>query len=251
MKKHILIFLFTITSFCGYSATPEQQFVQANELYKKGQYDSAVVIYQNIIKQGVTSSELYYNLGNAYYKAKRIPDAILNYERAKKLSPNSDEINFNLQLANSQIVDKIAPLPEFFVKKWIKSFANYFSSNSWAIISLVSFVLALVFAGFYLFSLKLWLKKLSFWMGLITLIISLTSFVNSNYQKRAITNKVEAIVINPSVTVKSSPDDNGTDLFVIHEGIKVQLIDAVGEWHEIKLPDGNKGWLKISDIEKI
>jgi tetratricopeptide (TPR) repeat protein len=226
-------------------------FNRANEFYKKEQYDTSIILYESILKSGIESTEVYYNLGNAYYKKKNIAEAILNFERAHKLSPGDDNINFNLQLAQTMIVDKINTLPEFFLKHWWRYFSDFFSSDDWGILSILFFILALILAAVYLFTIRIWLKKLSFWLVLILIIISMVSFVNSYQLKSKSLAKKSAIVMTPSITIKSSPDENGTDLFVIHEGLKVWVIDKVDNWSKITIADGNSGWLKNSDIEPI
>jgi tetratricopeptide (TPR) repeat protein len=226
-------------------------FDRANDFYKKEQYDTSIILYESILKSGVESSEVYYNLGNAYYKKKNIARAILNFERAHKLAPGDDNISFNLQLAQTMIVDKINTLPEFFLKHWWRYFSELFSSNGWGILSIIFFIVALILAIIYLFTVKLWLKKLSFWLVLILIAISIVSFFNSYQLKSRSLAKTSAIVMTPSITIKSSPDENGTDLFVIHEGLKVWVIDKVDNWSKIIIADGNSGWLKNSDIEPI
>jgi len=226
-------------------------FERANELYRNEQYDTAIVLYENILKSGFEAPELYYNLGNSYFKKKDIANAILNYERAHKLAPNDDEINFNLQLTQTMVVDKINALPEFFLFRWWKAFSEILSSYQWACLSIILFIIFLLSAIAYLFANRLWLKKISFWTGLILIFFSIIAFNNSYQLKNSNIYKSEAILISPSVTIKSSPDEKGTDLFVIHEGAKVWVIDEVGDWLKIKIADGNNGWLKKNDIEKI
>ncbi len=238
--------------FAGLAFTQANiEFYKANELYKNGQYDSAVLGYERILKTDIESSELYFNLGNSYFKSKQNAKAILNYEKAMKLNPNDEAISFNLELANSLLVDKITVLPEFFLKKWFKNIVNIYSSDDWALFSIVTFISTLLLLLLFFFARIMILKKISFWVALITLVLSVSTFYLSYKQKQQIVLERYAIVMTSSVTVKSSPDEAGTDLFVIHDGLKVEVIDQVGEWRNIKLADGNKGWLKLSDIEFI
>ena len=226
-------------------------FARANQLYTAAQYDSAVKLYETILSKGYESAELYYNLGNAYYKAGNIPKAILNYERARLIKPNDEEINFNLQLAQTMVVDKINVLPEFFLKRWWRSFSYWFSSNVWAIISLVSFVFMLIGIAIYLFIATPVLKKISFFLSVLLLAMSLVSLSHSLSLKKERTAHNTAIVMSPTVTVRSAPDENSTELFVIHEGTKVWIIDQVGDWLRIKIADGNNGWMRSSELEQI
>jgi tetratricopeptide (TPR) repeat protein len=253
MKRYIFLTI-TLMLSCfkvGASYLPEKDFTIANEYYKKAKYDSAIIKYEGILAKGYESAEVYYNLGNSYYKKNNIPRAILNYERARLLKPNDDEINFNLQLAQTMVVDKINALPEFFLKRWWHSFSYLFSSDTWAVISISTFILMLISIGFYLFTSHSMLKKLSFYFAILLLLISGISLSHSLSLKREITSHQTAIIMTPTVNVKSSPDENGTEIFVIHEGTKVKIIDQVGDWVRIKIADGNNGWLKVNDMEKI
>ncbi len=252
MKKIILLFTFAAICQRLLLATDNNQiFIIANEYYKKGQYDSAIVLYKQILNSGYHSAEVYYNIGNAYFKKKNIPNAILYYERAHKLKPNDDEINFNLQLAQSMTVDKITPLPEFFLKRWWRAVTNLMSSDKWAILASISFITMLIFILLYLFSPWMSMRKLSFFIAIFLFISTLISISNSYSLKKNIENHKTAIIISPSVTIKSSPDENGTELFVLHEGTKVFIMDQIGDWLRIKIADGNNGWIKKEDLELI
>jgi tetratricopeptide (TPR) repeat protein len=251
MRK-ILFIIFSVSTVLYVNAQEaDSLFQKGNALYAKGQYQDAIEIYENIINLGYESSELYLNTGNAYYKQNVIARAILNYEKALMLVPNNNDVKYNLELANRLVIDKIEVLPTFFITGWVQSIRNLFSSDLWAIISISAFVIALVFISIFLYSRNFSLKKISFWLGFFIIIISAISFIFSNQQKQKILSGNTAIVISPSVTVKSSPDNSGTDLFVIHEGTKVNIDDHISDWKEIRLSDGSKGWLKAEDLEVI
>ena len=178
-------------------------------------------------------------------------NAILNFERAHRLSPENDEINFNLQLSQTMIVDKINTLPEFVLYKWWRNFSEFLSSISWAWASIFFFVFALISVVVYLFTRMRWLKISSFWIATVFAFFSLMSMIHSYQIKSLNESHTFAIVMSASITLKSSPDTTGNDLFVLHEGAKVKILDSVGEWLKIKIADGNNGWLKKSDIEEI
>ena len=252
MKQIIIILsiFFTITG--GLAAQDFQNIIDtANSYYSQGNYEQAVELYQQVLESGYEASEIYFNLGNAYFKSNMTTKAIINYERALQLEPSDEDILFNLALSQQYVIDKIEEIPEIFFKSWYRSFIQMFSSNLWAIISLASFVVGLVFFLVYFLVSKIGLKKSGFWLGILLMIISVSSFSFSNKQKEEALSKEIAIITTPSVVVKSSPDESGTDLFVIHEGLKVTVTDNLSEWLEIKLPDGNKGWLKTTDLEII
>jgi len=253
MKRWIIFLLFiNLTALVSVAQKVDPLIDSANNAYTEQNYEEAVGFYEKVLDKGLESPELYYNLGNAYYKLHDIASAILNYERAKQLAPNDEDIQYNLELAKKQITDKIEPIPEFFLLRWAKNALNLFSSNAWALASLITFIAFLVLFSLYLYSGRLGIKKSSFWIGIIALIISIASFSFSYQQKQDIVNSGEAIVFSPKVTVKSSPSESGTELFVIHRGVKVHIVDDdINGWYEVKLADGNKGWLKRETVEPI
>ena len=251
MKKVIFLAYFISTVLFVNAQEADSLLVKANDQYVKGKYQDANNIYENILKLGYESPELYYNIANAFYKQNIIAYSILNYEKALKLAPNDNDIKYNLELTNRLVIDKIEVLPVFFITGWIRNLKNLFTSSFWAIISISTFAFSLIFISIYLYSRSIGLKKISFGLSFFIIIISLISFIFSYQQKQALKKGNTAIVMSPSVTVKSSPDSSGTDLFVVHEGTKVWIEDKISDWKEIKLSDGSIGWLNTSDIEEI
>ncbi len=251
MKKIFFFILTFLSTLFSNAQEVDSLVIKANDLYTQGKYQEAAELYESIIDLGYESTELYYNIGNAYYKQNVIARAILNYEKALQLSPNDADVQYNMDLVNRFVVDKIEVLPVFFVKGWFRDLRNKLSSDVWAAISIITFVITLIFLSFYLYSRGMAFKKASFWISFFVIIISLISFIFSKQQKHKILSGDTAIVMSPSVTVKSSPDASGTDLFVIHEGTKVWIEDEISDWNEVKLSDGSKGWLKVDDIEVI
>jgi len=224
---------------------------EANKVYNEGSFGEAAELYETVIKNGYQSAEVFYNLGNAYFKENNFSAAILNYEKAKKLKPNDDDINFNLSIANNRIVDKIETVPELFYMRWWNNLSYALTVDQWGLVSAGSFILLLLMALAFLLSQVVWLKKISFWIGMLFLVASISTYALANQKFNSFRKDHEAIVFTPTVTVKSSPTESSIDLFVIHEGTKVELIDHVGEWYEIKIANGSVGWVKTGDIEKI
>ena len=250
--KNTILLIFSIFTVLQINAQENDSLIiKANDYYTEAQFQDAINAYEAIINSGYESSEIYYNLANAYYKEKVIALAILNYEKAIQLAPNDEDILYNLELTNRLVVDKIEVLPVFFIIGWIRNLKSIFTSDLWAIISLVSFILTLVFISIFLYSRSIGLKKFSLGFAFFIVIISTISLIFSHQQKQAILNGNTAIITNLSVTVKSSPDISGTDLFVLHEGTKVWIEDKISDWNEIKLSDGSIGWLKVENIEVI
>ncbi len=226
-------------------------FQHATEEYEKQNYDSSIALLDSLLDAGLESPELYYNLGNAWFKLGEVPKAILYYEKAKKLAPNDPDIIYNLELANTRIADKIEPVPEFFLTKWWKRAINFFNEDQWMLINVLSFGLMLIFAVLFFVAHSKRNKQIGFYMGLVFLFISLmTGFMGySNYKNLSTHNS--AIVFTPTVNVKSSPTANANTIFVIHQGTKVELIDQLKDWYRIKLANGSVGWIKEEDFEKI
>ncbi len=227
------------------------QFEQANEAYRKGDYQKAIGLYQQVIKNGYESSAIYYNLGNAYFKANDIPSSILFYERAKRLAPGDDDIAYNLRLANLRVVDKIEPVPQIIFVRWWNGIEESLSSDGWAVFAIVC-LWALVGSGlsFFLFR-SFAIRRISLLAAAIFIVLVVFGFfsVYNQYQYEQSVNN--GIVFSPTVSVKSAPDDKSTDLFVIHEGVKVELLDVVGTWRKIRLADGKIGWLSQQAVRII
>ena len=225
--------------------------VEADSAYARGEFQQAIKDYEALLKQGA-SADLYYNLGNAYYRTENITRAVLNYERALLLSPGDRDIRFNLQIAQSKTIDKIVPESEMFFFTWYKTLVNLMSVDGWARTSLVSLALVIILLLVYLFSDRIWLRKIGFFGGVVLLLLFVMSNVFAWQQKQNLLFRKGAIVITPSVTVKSTPANNGTDLFVLHEGTKVMITDSsMKGWKEIRIADGKEGWIESSQLEEI
>lgn len=250
MKKIWWIWLFMMGALSTLAAA-EDLTQQAEKEYRQGKYLEAADTYKKMLTKGQESAQLYYNLGNCYYKLGENTQAILNYERALLLNPGDRDARYNLQMAQSQAVDKIEVLPEVFIVRWYKSLVAYFSADQWAYISIAFFILFLGMVALFFYSSTAALKKTGFTLGIVILFFTVFSVIFSVKQYRRITERDYAIVLTPSVTVKGAPDNSGTSLFVIHEGLKVKIIESLGEWVNIRLEDGNEGWVAKRDIERI
>ncbi len=223
----------------------------ADSAYVRQQYQQAIADYEALLKKGV-SADIYYNLGNAYYRTENITRAVINYERALLLSPGDRDIRFNLQLARSKTIDKITPESEMFFVTWYRSLVNIMSVDGWATMSLVSLALAIMLALCYLFTARVWMQKTGFFGAFAMIVIFGLSNLFAWQQKDQLVNRTGAIVISPAAAVKSTPANGGTDLFIIHEGTKVEITDSsMREWKEVRIADGKEGWIKTSMIEMI
>ena len=251
MKKTVLIS--GLLFLCTYLFATDNQAIiaQANKAYGDGLYNNALDLYKQVLKDGYESADLYYNIGNASYKINDFTSAIFYYEKAIKLDPGNSDYAFNLKIANGKIADKIEPIPELFYKRWYHSLVSLLSADMWAKTGVAVFILSLLCAILYFVSRVLIIRKTGFWSGILFFVLTLFTllFAYQNYQ--TLQSQDEAIIFSPTVTIKSSPDDKSIDLFVLHEGTKVQLIDHIGTWYEIRIANGSVGWLPLSSIERI
>jgi len=251
----IKILIVLIAAFSCYALSAQdintQLWEKANAAYLSQNYQEAVDGYEQILRTGHESAKLYFNLGNAHYKAGNINHAILYLERAKLLDPNNSDIDFNIAFVNQHVVTKLEPLPQPFFVKWRASVLNMHSTDTWAYISISAFILFLVLAGFFIFSKVVMVRRISFITGIVLLLFSVFTFSFAGKQKKKLSHRNGAIVFCPRVTVKSAPTATSTDLFLIYEGVKVEVTDSISTWREIKLADGNEGWLPDSCIVKI
>jgi tetratricopeptide (TPR) repeat protein len=245
------VLLLFITILTGPVFTQEDnadKFRKGVEYYSASDFNQALDQWLEIYNTGYRSASLNYNIGNAYFKLNNLPGAILFYERAYLLKPADKNINYNLQIAKSLVVDKFEEIPVLFLVRWFDFLSLLISTNLWAIISLISFILFLALLSLYIYSKKYTLKVLGFWAALTFLILSVFSLTFTIRNKSLVYDSREAIIFSPSVNGKSSPDISGTDLFILHEGSKVAVEDKVGDWYEIQLSDGNKGWIPTQSL---
>lgn len=248
MKKIYLILLLLLSVSVTYGQTK----LQADSAYINNDFAGAVEMYESILTTEGEAADIYYNLGNSYYKMDNIAKAILNYERALVLNPSDGDIRFNLELAQSKAVDKVIPISEMFFVTWIKELTDLMSEKGWAKLSIIAFVLMLLSLVLYFFGKKIVLKKIGFIVALCMLTVCVVANVFASNQKEKAQSHGSAIIMAPSVTVKSTPNEGGTDLFILHEGRKVMIKDnTMREWKEIQLEDGNAGWVPASVIEVI
>ncbi len=226
----------------------ENWFQSGNMAYNEGNYDQALSIYTQIQDAGQESVPLYYNMGNTYYKLKDYPMAILYYEKALKLDPGNEDVRVNLEIANLAIVDKINQIPQSFLAKGWNGLKTLFSTDGWAWVSVAAFALLLLCLFLFLMSRKMAWRKAGFFVGLLSLLCLAASVAFAIGRHIDQQQQDEAIIVTPTVTVKSSPNASSVDLFVLHEGTKVRILDAAESWNKVKIADGSVGWLPSDDM---
>ena len=223
-------------------------FEQGNQSYRNGEYQSAIDSYQKIIEAGYESGRLYYNLGNCYYKLDKIGYAILYYEKSKRFFPNDPEVNFNLELARLKVIDRIEMPPQFFLFEWWDKIKYFYSIPQLTKITIVLYVLTATIFIIFLFLKNNRVHRLLSSIFLVFLVLTLFSgyilFANIHEEK----SNQYAILLSPTVNVLSAPEENSTDVFILHEGVKVKLEDEREDWLKIMLTDGKSGWIKRNHI---
>ncbi len=233
------------------SLTNEKKLVAAEHLYKQNRFTEAANMYEALLATHGPDFVVFYNLGAAYYKSNNIAKAILNYERALRIKPNDRDTRFNLEMCQTKTVDNIDAVGVFLVTRWYRSLENTMNSNGWAITSLILFILFIASLFAYFFSRFMWLKKTGFYVGVVSLILCILSLIYAFDTYQDVVYPDQAIIMDATVTVKSSPDPSGTDLFPLHEGTKVTITNEIGSWNEIELQDGNVGWAPAASMEII
>ncbi len=248
MKKIAILILLALTASTALAQTPQQLMLKGNEAYSHGDYEAAADAYEVILATGLQSAELYYNLGNAYYRQEELGQAILNYERALRLNPHFRDARENLDLCYSKTEDGIESLPQIFLVQWAQAIVNWFSPTGWLVAIIILFALlgALVVI-FFVSSDYGWRKRSLFLSILVSLLLllavafTIASHVKFNHHNRA-------IVTSPMIVVKSSPEAHSIDKMILHEGTPVEIEETLGDWHKIHIANGNTGWVEQDDI---
>lgn len=224
-------------------------FAEANAQYAEGNYAEAAESYRQVLVEQ-PSAEVYYNLGNAYFKQGELSQSILAYERALRLRPLYKDAQYNLKFAQSRIVDNIEDTNSFFVSNWLKAVRNLLSEQTWMWLSVVLFLLTLTGAMLFAFSRVVWLRKTAFYTAIVALVISIAACANAGSLHKRDTLRAEAVITQGIVNAKSSPDRSGTDLFTLHEGTKVVIKEQLGNWCNIHVGN-NIGWIPLTTLERI
>ena len=255
MKYLMNIAFGLIFSLTATASDPTTLLDSANAAYTKGDFQKASEQYEAILSMGYESPELYFNLGNSYFKLDKVGMSILNYERAKKLAPYDPDLNFNLKLANQRTLDKTEPLPQPFFEEWWDNLTNMQSEKTWGVRSICAFMIFLFFLGVFITSNKIFTKQVGFWLSILFFVFSVFSFFISKSSYNNMKNRDSAVILSSSVEVKNSPAEGGKKLFILHEGTKVSVPEVIkneeGEWVVVKLSSEKVGWVKRSAIEFI
>ena len=251
--RPILLFLLALSIYQSplSAQEPLQRAQLADRAYRIADYEQAASLYEEVLASGFASPDLYYNLGNTYYRLDRFGLAILNYERALRLRPGMSDARDNLALANSHTVDRIAELPRLFVVNRYIALITRISPSSWRVITLLFFILCLADVTVITLSRNVTLRKSALAVAIAAAVLFILSLILMVASIRHFNARSEAIVMEPSVTVKSSPELQSADKLILHEGTKVTISESLSGWHKITLSDGTTGWCESSAIEQI
>ncbi len=249
--RRLVVFTLLFLSFSVFSQNPEDLIREANEAYNRSEYSHAIELYEQVLALDLVAPELYYNLGNAYFKNNRLGRAVLNFERASRLDPSNENIIHNLNVARSRLIDRVETRPLLFYERWWRNTYMLQSSTGWGITAVIILFIFLSVTSVYLFSRTKGIKKTAFYTGILLLLLTVLSFIFAQKQYNRLTAQNEAIIMNPRVSAKSSPSQQSPDLFLVHEGTKVLIRSTLGEWIEIGLTDGNVGWVRKEALEVI
>lgn len=222
----------------------------ADKMARDGNYSDAADAYEALLNNGLESAELYYNLGYCYFKQGMLGKSILNFERSKRLNPSDPDTQANLAQAYA-MTDKLVEVQPPLIDRMWSNVTSLFGSNGWAWLFIVFFALTIAGVACFLFLDSVAMRKAGFFSGVVFLVLAIFSLCISISKKSEIMDSSEAIIMVSSTDLNTSPDKNATRMTVLHEGTYVKIIDTLGDWIEVRLNDGNIGWLKLSDVEKI
>lgn len=254
LKQNILFF--AVTLLLGVMPAMAQTTAEkAAEAYRVGDFGKSIELYESIVAQNLSenkeSPEIYYNLGNAYFRNNQVAKSILNYERALLLKPGDSDIRHNLRFARTQIEDKVDVSGNLFFSNLWRNFVNLFDSNTWAIFGIVFFILFLACIAVFLFVRIMWLKKTAFYAGIVFFVFMIFSNTFAFTQKNARIQRNTGVVMAASASIMTSPDNNSKELFRLHEGTKVKLNKTDGNWYEVEIANGSVGWTQKENVEQI
>lgn len=252
MKK-VLIYIIALFCLTGsaWAFNADSAFAKGNEFFQKKEFKKAIESYSAIINAGYEGSSVYYNLGNAYFREGKLGYAVLYYEKAAKLSPGDDEIIHNLKIANFRTLDKVPPIPTFFLFRFWEKMILIFSVSGWTFAAFVFYLIILVSIGIYFVSGNQGQQRISFFTGLISIILFVAALVLLSQRIGYQHDTSKGVITASTSVVKLAPDLQSKDTFVIHEGMKVRIEDKVNDWYKIKIPDGKIGWVQGTNLEII
>jgi tetratricopeptide (TPR) repeat protein len=246
MKKIFYIFLLITQTFFA-----QNGFKEGNDLYQSAKYDLAIKAYESVLESNKESAELYFNLGNCYYKLNQPAPAIYNYEKALVLDPDNTGVLNNIKFVQKQTIDEIKVVPKVGFAKLLRDFTGIYTFETWAAIAVGFAFLFLLFFVSYYFSQTVLVKRVFFLGMFVILVMILMSVASAFFEKSHYDNEKPAIVFADSANVKSEPQNASSTVFVLHPGTKVYVLETLGNWKKIQLTDGTEGWIDSKTIKEV
>lgn len=251
MKRIILLIILLCPSLLKGSSPAQELFDKANQYYREGRYEEAIDAYTKLISDNHIRYEVYFNLANSHFKAGQLGPAILNYERARLLAPLDDDIRYNLRMAYSKTVDKIDPIPLLFYQRWWQGWLSVMSPSNWAIIAVILTWITAAAGVLYLYASSVTRKRNAFFLTLTLLFFTIFTYYTSWSSNNMIRGQQTAIVMSPSAYAKSSPAEKSTNLFLLHEGTRVDVLQQLKGWMQVRIANGTTGWMETGSLELI
>ena len=245
----VCIFLCSVGTI--YAQNSPGLFAEGNQYYRNGHYEEALQTYLNIMQNGYESGALYYNIGNTYYKLQITGKAVLFYQRAKRLIPDDEDLNANIQILSLSVADKITPLPDVFYIRYWKQFCTMTTSAGWKAVLIAAWLAAALCAIGFFFTPYPGLRRITKIFFVTCIIITGISALVIYSHHQIETGSISGVIMPPEINVFSSPSNTGTELFKLHEGTLVELKRTSGDWIEIRIADGKVGWIRSTDVEKV
>ena len=255
MKNYIYILILMAMPFVMSAQTVvKAEFSKAmgDSAYSQGRYDDAIRIYETVIENYGCSADIYYNLGNAYYRNNMIGKAVLNYERALRMDPADKDTKANLEFVQTRTKDEVVEQYELFIVAWFKAVVNSLGITVWAVMAVIAFIVMLLSLLLFFFNSRAALRRTAFLLAVFSIFVTVFANIAASYIYNYMNDDSEAIVMKEEAYLKSTPDNSGTELIKVHEGRKVKFVDdSMRDWKEVELEDGTVGWLPASAIERI
>lgn len=251
LLKYLCLIFGLLLSTVAVAETPQRTFQKANEAYQAKDYAKAIRLYESLLESGTASTDIYYNLGNSYFRKEQLGKSILNYERALRLSPNNEDVGYNLALAELEKVDDFGDIPAFFLTRAWKWTSSLLSSSLWSILAI--FLLWLGIGGFVLWQISKERdrRKQGFLLGVVALIICLIPFFLAKTSAQLEQNSGEAILTKKKASIHTNADESSAVLYELHEGTKLKLLDEITAWKKVRLSNGEQGWVEEGALEEI
>ena len=252
MRKILMLFLVSFFHcFVAFGQEKDTTFENANAAYNAGQFEKAVMLYKQILESGQHSAELYFNLGNSYYRLNQVGESIFYFEKAKQLQPTDEDINVNSSFAQNMAIDAVEVLPKSQVTQLKDSIIELFSQEGWAYFIVLLAWLLVLFWGLYLWNKIPFIKRTFFVSSLVLALFLIGSLFIAVIKSANTADTTYGILFNEKMEVWAEPNSRAEVLFLLHEGTKGQMLDELQDWQKIRIANGSEGWIKNAKVRSL